>query len=700
VAVTGGQWSVLGGSAGGTIDANGTFHAPASIPIPATVSVAYVLGGNTYSSTVTITASANSASIVVQPNSATVQVNGSDAFSATQQGVAVTGGQWSVLGGSAGGTIDANGTFHAPASIPIPAIVSVAYVLDGNTFSSTVTIVNATPVIASISPSLLQQIITPIQITGSGFTLNSVVTINSIPTQTTYIDSTHLDAIIALSDPVNTTLQVAISNPGPNQTASSSVTVTTAFPNIVVKPSTLTGGNVSITITGSTFVPGEIVFLAGNPLKTVSSSSTQITATGYLAPWTSGSALVELIGGDGTSKIAAQSVPINPTATTYDAAARFSTQAAFGPRPDLVEHIQQIGFDAFITEQFSQASIGYTADGQHAFILAATTGNSLLRQRVALALQSFIVPHGIEFSPSSTYFETKLETDANANFRTLLGDIAGDPNIGIFLNLVGNQVSTSPLVQPNQNFARELMQLFTLGPMLLNDDGSVQMDANGNPIPTYTQDTVIDLTRALTGWSYPVPVNPATTAYGVDYSQVLAANEGSHDHNAKLLFGAVILPAGQSITQDRDMALDAIFNHPNLPPVISHLLIQRLVKSNPSPAYIERIAKVFEDNGSGSRGDLGAVVRAILLDPEARLGDTQASSDDGFLQEPLLFQLFLMNALQAYGSDDQEVYLAGDLGEPWWFSPTVFGSYSPTYNIPGTSINSPEFKGVKFYGAL
>jgi uncharacterized protein (DUF1800 family) len=235
------------------------------------------------------------------------------------------------------------------------------------------------------------------------------------------------------------------------------------------------------------------------------------------------------------------------------------------------------------------------------------------------------------------------------------------------------------------------MQLFSLGPMMLNDDGSLQLDATGNPIPTYTQDTVIDLTRALTGWNWPAIVNPATTMWGIDYCQPLSGNDTLHDHNAKLLFGAINLPAGQSITQDRDMALDAIFNHPNLPPFISHLLIQRLVKSNPSPAYIKRISSVFEDDGSGVRGNMAAVIRAILLDPEARLGDTTPSPNDGFLQEPLLFQLFVMNAVSNYGSDDQGNILAYYLGEPWWRSPTVFGYYSSSYNIPGTTINSPEF---------
>jgi len=246
-------------------------------------------------------------------------------------------------------------------------------------------------------------------------------------------------------------------------------------------------------------------------------------------------------------------------------------------------------------------------------------------------------------------------------------------------------------VQPNQNFAREVMQLFSIGPVMLNDDGSVQLDSSGSPIPSYTQDTVIDLTRALTGWFYATPVNQVDTNWGVDFSIPLTDLEWAHDQGAKLMFGTVILPAGQTAIQDRQMALDAIFNHPNVPPFISHLLIQRLVTSNPSPAYIQRISRVFEDNGSGVRGDLTAVVRAILLDPEARLGDTTPSAADGFLQEPFLWQVSMMSVINEPSGDDQVDNAGYIFGENLWYAPTVFGFFSPSYTIPGTGVVSPEF---------
>ncbi len=698
-AVTGGQWVVLGGIANGTIDATGMYHAPAAVPNPATVFVGYVLADQIFTQTITITDSSPSGSkapIVVQAAQSSVAINASDAFSATQQGSAVTGGQWVVLGGIANGTIDATGMYHAPAAVPNPATVFVGYVLAGEIYSTTVSITNSKTTVSSITPSVIQTLTAIIQITGNGFDTTSFATVNGTATPTTFIDSQHVSAVIKLPHPISASFQIAVANPDANASASNSVTLTASFPTITVQPATLVGGDVNLSISGSKFSAGDVVFLNGKPLTTVVRSSTQISASGYLPPWSNGNAVVEVASGDGTSPIAAQAVPIAPTAVSYDAAARFTTQAAFGPRPDLVAHIQNIGFDAYITEQLKQPPVAYISNNssnQHLidFIAAATTGNSLLRQRVALGLQSIFVTQQQDFSPSFSNLEKKLELDVSGNFRQLLDDIASDPSLTTFLNLPGNRASTNQFDQPNQNFARELLQLFTLGPLMLNDDGSLRVDGDGNTIPTYTQDTVINLTRALTGWHYPTPISTIDTAWGIDFSQPLAPIENWHDHNAKTLFSAINLPAGQSVALDRQAALDAIFNHPNLPPFICRLLIQRLVKSNPSPAYIQRIATVFEDNGTQVRGNLGAVIRAILLDPEARLGDVTPSSNDGFLQQPLLLQLFAMNALQdAYG-DDQKVYLAGNLGEAMGASPTVFYYFSPSYNIPGTSINSPEF---------
>lgn len=171
----------------------------------------------------------------------------------------------------------------------------------------------------------------------------------------------------------------------------------------------------------------------------------------------------------------------------------------------------------------------------------------------------------------------------------------------------------------------------------------------------------------------------------------MVANESQHDEGQKQIFNTT-LPAGQTAEEDRAMALDAIFAHPNVPPFVSRILIQRLVKSNPSPAYVKRIATVFEDDDKGVRGNLAAVVRAILLDPEARSGDTISSPSDGFLQEPYLFETFAMNIIGWSGSDAQPTYLPCAINECIYTPSTVFGFFSPSYTIPGTTINSPEFQ--------
>jgi hypothetical protein len=692
---TGGAWEVIGGQPNGVIDSKGKYQAPSTVPIPAVVSVCYLLSGTPFCATITITPASQSTPVIVQASQPSVTTGLTDAIVATQNGIPATGGEWAVAGGSEEGSIDQQGLFLAPQTVPANPLVAINYALGGVTYSTAVTVlapVTPPPTITGISPNTLTQLSTPITITGANFQSSSVININAVPVATAFIDSSHLSGTVVLPLPISGVVSVTIVNAGEPPLTSSIYTLNSVFPSISVQPSPLSGGNVTLTVSGTGFAAGDIVSLGGEPMQTAINSPTQITAVGFLPPWSTGSVIVALGASGGVTPISAVSVPINPTAVSFDVAARFTTQAAFGPRPDLVQHIQQVGLDAFITEQFAQPPIIYPlADGAHTFVTGAISGNSLLRQRVALALQTFIVGTNEDFGPSSTFLETKFESDASANFRQLLLDVVSDPNIANFLNLAKNNASTNPNNQPNQNAGRELMQLFSIGSLMLNDDGSVQTDANGNALPSYTQDTVLAMTGALTGWQEPIIVNPADVRFGIDFSQPLNPNDSKHDHTSKVLFGTVSLPAGQTIIQDRDMALDAIFNHPNVPPFISHLLIQQLVTSNPSPEYVQRISKVFEDDGTGTRGNLAAVIRAILLDSEARAGDLLPTPSGGFLQSPFKFQLFAMSALQDSGSDDQVLYTAGTLGEKWWESPTVFYFFSPSYVVPGTSIHSPEF---------
>ncbi len=465
--------------------------------------------------------------------------------------------------------------------------------------------------------------------------------------------------------------------------------------SFVATPQTLTPGAITITLSGWTIPSKPIVTVDGKTFTTTSSSTYMVTAKGYLAPWKTGTVVVSVASATRTGPVLSENVPVKASAVPFDVAARFSTQAAFGPRPDVVANIQQLGLKGWITQQLALPAVVYdpSQTSRTQFERFATSGSSLLRLRVAWALQNFLVSQCIFQSFSCIPYERTLEKDATGNFRTLMTDVASDASMGMFLNLAGNNVPTDPTQHPNQNFARELMQLFTIGPNLLNEDGTLQLDRTGSPIPAYTQAQVEDMSRVFTGWNFPPAVDPAYTGYyGFDYSQPLKGYEVYHDQGAKTILSGVRILANQGVVQDRTVTLDTIFAHPNLPPRIARLLIQHLVKSAPTPGYVQRMARVFENDGTGVRGNLTAVVTAILLDPEARAGDTTMAADDGFLQDPVLFEFFMTSVLQATVTDDQSGFYPGRLGEDFFYAPSVFGFYRPDYVIPGTTINGPEFQ--------
>ena len=646
------------------------------------------------------TASAFAAAPIVLPALPSVHASGTQKFTVTWNGSPATTGLWYVLGGLQNGAIDQDGTYHAPQSIPSPSLVTLQYIFDGGPANGTqvgttqLTVTNPVPSISYVVPSTITQLSTPILIKGVNFLPSSVIDVQGVPVPTTYA-SDGLRATAVLAAPTSGSVTIGVTNPSPG-TTTANVTLPAVFPSLrTIVPGTLHGGWLTLSVTGHNFTPATVITLDGRPMTTTLTSANALTANGYLAGWKTGSTVVGVSAAVGTPASAQRTLPIAPTPIPYDTAARFATQAALGPRPGLVEHIQAIGLQSFLTEQFHQPGLVYgdpTVAPRLTFLTAAVQGNSLLRLRVAAALSALIPNQAIFLEYASIVpWEKKIETDSFGNFRTLMNDIASDSRLGSFLNLAGNRAPSDPTLHPNQNFAREFMQLFTIGSSQLNPDGSVQLDGTGQPVQTYGQDTVLDLSRALTGWELPTPVNPTFTAFNIDASQPLAAHDEYHDHGAKLLFGSVHLPAGQSIIQDRTMALDAIFNHPNLPPAVAKFLIAHLVTSNPSPAYVQRVASVFAENGKGVRGDLPSVITAILLDPEARAGDTAPSPNDGFLQDPLLFQIFMTNALQEAPGDAQALNYPGLLGQNFWYPNSIFDFYPRSYAIPGTAINSPEF---------
>jgi uncharacterized protein (DUF1800 family) len=383
------------------------------------------------------------------------------------------------------------------------------------------------------------------------------------------------------------------------------------------------------------------------------------------------------------------------------AANRILEQGTWGPSVQPSATLVQKGFDAWFQEQvnaplstfadqpyYNSAGNNNTnlAPVQVAFFQNAVNNPDQLRQRVAFALSEIWVISELEvnnaqaFPPLLRIFQNR----AFDNYESLMKDVTLNPGMGRFLNMVNNDKgSAAKGTTANENYAREIMQLFTLGLVKLNQDGTPVLDPNGAAVPSYTQADVADLAKAFTGWTYP-PM-PAFITKGHNrgyYVGPMAAVEALHDSTTKQILG-VTLPAGGSADTDLDQALHAIFLNPNLPPFVSQQLIQHLVTSNPSPEYVGRVASVFENNGSGVRGDLKAVVRAILTDPEARAGDDANAADPenfGHMREPVLFVMGLLRSLSGTVSDTSTVAAtATNLGQQLFYAPSVFSYFSPQY---------------------
>ncbi len=402
----------------------------------------------------------------------------------------------------------------------------------------------------------------------------------------------------------------------------------------------------------------------------------------------------------------------NTPLASYDAAVRFLEQSTFGPTPELIAHVQSVGFSRFIDEQFSLPSSTYpdvvsptpgaTGSGtpfsqvQARFMANAVSGADQLRQRVAFALGQIWVISEVKDYRADQFVPwlRMMSADALGNFRTLMQDVTLSPSMGRYLDMVNNdKAAANGSHAPNENYAREVLQLFTIGLSELSPDGSLVL-SSGQPVNTYQQSTIEDLARVFTGWTYPTAPGATPLTHNPEYYDgPMEPRQSVHDTGSKTLLNGVTLPAGQWAIQDLTDALDNIFTHPNVGPFIGRQLIQHLVKSDPSAAYVARVTQVFNDNGQGVRGDLQAVVKAILLDPEARAGDTGLpTADAGHLREPVLYMVNLARALEATTDGTGLVNWAGAAGQRILDSPTVFNFFQPGYTLPDTTTVAPEFE--------
>jgi uncharacterized protein (DUF1800 family) len=396
-------------------------------------------------------------------------------------------------------------------------------------------------------------------------------------------------------------------------------------------------------------------------------------------------------------------------------AARFLEQATFGPTMADVALVQSIGKAEWINQQFStpESPIVDSTNGaniRNQLFLNMANGPDQLRQRVMFALSQTIVVSadktgsGDELAP----WVRLLSASAFGNYRQFIKDVSLSPTMGKYLDNAYNRkavcnTANPPVCSsaPNENYARELMQLFTIGLWEMNMNGTLKLDGSGQPIPTYSQDTLTAVARALTGWTYPPRPGQTSGTNNPEYfvGQMVPGHNASnvqttHDTAAKTLplppNGGAVLPAGQTMETDLEQLMDILFNHPNTPPFVATRLIRSLVTSNPSPQYIERVANAFANNGSGVRGDMRAVVTAILTDPEAQT----FAITDGRLKDPVLEILGLGRALgAAIGDPNGYMYWFSGLNEEVLNPGTVFSFFSPLAPLPGNSaLFGPEFE--------
>jgi len=391
---------------------------------------------------------------------------------------------------------------------------------------------------------------------------------------------------------------------------------------------------------------------------------------------------------------------VSAQATDATTAVHFLEQATFGPTALDVASVQAIGPSAWIQQQLAMSAspIPDGLDGNavraQAYLNMAN-GPDQLRQRAIFALSQTIVvsANKVGNGDQLTPWMRLLSRNAFGNFRTLLHEVSLSPTMGKYLDNVFNRKATTT-TSPNENYARELLQLFSIGTWELNNDGSQKLDGAGNPIPAYSQATIGAFARALTGWTYPPRPGATHGNSNPEYFEgelVPTSTASRHDTDPKTLLAGYVTAAGLNASQDLSQVLDNIFAHPNVPPFIATRLIRSLVTSNPSPAYVARVANVFINNGAGTRGDLAAVFAAILLDPEALNPDATLH---GRLKDPVLHVMGLGRALNAsLGDPGSFQYVFSNLSQRVLTPSTVFSFYSPTARIPTEqSLFGPEFQ--------
>jgi len=398
-----------------------------------------------------------------------------------------------------------------------------------------------------------------------------------------------------------------------------------------------------------------------------------------------------------------------PALLTDHAAARFLDQATFGPTPASIAQLQQMGISSWLAAQFAlntsdlpdQPILG--SDGkfntnpapvQAAFFQNAVSGQDQLRQRIAFALSEIWVvsaQSGVRPAYAFPPYWRVLRDNAFGNYRDIIEAVTLNPAMGRYLNMANNnKANPAKGTAANENYAREMMQLFTLGLVQLNADGSTA------GVPSFDQLVVTNMAKVLTGWTYPTAPGVAPRGDNPEYffGQMYAV-EHNHDTSAKTIFGNITIPGGQTAEKDLESLLDALMQQPTMAPFVSKQLIQHLVTSNPSPGYVQRVSNVFLNDGTGVTGNMQAVITAILTDTEARSNDDPSAAVNpsfGHMREPVLFLANILRGLNATLSASNNINLyANEMGQNLFNEPSVFSYFSPQYRTEG-GLLGPEFQ--------
>ncbi len=494
-------------------------------------------------------------------------------------------------------------------------------------------------------------------------------------------------------------------------TAQASVTINLENPVPVVSsatPNPLNPGNTTLTVTGSGFASGAVVYLAGTALPTTFISPTQVTATATVVMPVGRLAAVKVTNpnpGTATSVPLAVPVRVANEAIDYADAVRFLQMATWGPTPQDVVNLQTMGQQAWLAAQFAQAASTWpdpdsTTENvtrlQTAFWNVALTGGDQLRQRIALALGELMVVSAVTdttFQQMVAYQRT-LGNYAFDSFRNALNAMTLNAAMGDYLNMVNNAKATAT-TSANENYARESMQLFTLGVVELQPNGLAVL-VNGSTVPEYDQATVAAMAKVMTGWTYGETPGYASLWTNMPYYfGPMIPFENYHDTTAKTLNFPIpcTIPAGGTAESDLSAAFDCIFQQVNVAPNIAFRLIQHFVESAPSPAYVSRVATAWQMSG----GSLQNIITAILTDPEAQTPGT------GKLTEPFLYATNLLRALNAtITAPDALTGQSTNMGQTPLSPPSVFSFFSPAYVIPNLTPTTlaPEFQTLNASTAL